>query len=146
MFEEDVFGGDMYSEQPPPQTPYSGAFNALTSEADTYVGRLQIDDIIGLGQPGDAVDCEAEYSGDGGVPLSSYYGGSGGVYGDTMGAAPQGNNALNSPESNPLENEGLRQDMQDLMLQRAQERSSATQRFQDRVAQMNKSNIGGSGY
>lgn len=121
----------------PPPSPYSGAFDALTSEAETYDGRVQVDDIIGLGQPGDAVDCEAEYSAGAGLPLSAFSAEMGG-----MAPMPQGP----QDAQDPMANDQLRGDLQDLLSQRAQARSQASARFQDKVAQMNKTNIGGSGY
>ena len=41
--------------------PYAGAYDALMSEYDSFIGRPEVDDIIGLNSAGeDYAQCEAE--------------------------------------------------------------------------------------
>lgn len=116
------------------QNTYPGAYAALEQQAEEYVGRAQIDDIIGYGQESDYAECEAQYSGNGGATLSSYAVGDEGVYpgpNAAAGAFDTGGMGM----QDPTENEQVRMGMRDLLQERASKRQAASEMFQGRAKQ-----------
>lgn len=106
---------------------YQGAYGALNQQVDDYIGRVQLNDILGVGQEGDYLACEAEY---GGMPiplgqLSAMDSGMG------MGAMPPA-----PMPSDPMESDTARREMTDLLASRAQSRDEASARWQAQARQM----------
>jgi hypothetical protein len=124
---------------------YPGAFRAMNTAMDGYIGQIQLQDILGIGQEGDYLDVEQEFGGTP-IPLSQL------VAMEEGGGAPsipdQGympDQGLSAPD--PMESEPVRKDMEMLLADRAKSRQAASDRFQQKVVSMMKPQGGaGGGY